>query len=69
MASTVNEMIGHWIQPWPGESLLGEVIAISGDRMVCRARNGLRFEVALSDKWKVKLAFGHPPKSQDLVLS
>lgn len=42
-------MLGHWIQPWPGEYILGEVIAVEGDRVVCRCRNGLRFTVAMAD--------------------
>lgn len=49
MASTVEEMIGHFIQPWPGESLLGEVIAVSGENLVCRAKGGILFEVNIAE--------------------
>ena len=43
-----RDMIGHFIQPWPGESLLGEVVAVEGDSLVCVARGGLRFTVRIA---------------------
>lgn len=43
----METLVGTVIRPWPGESLTGVVCAVSGDRVVCVAPDGLRFEVAL----------------------
>lgn len=41
--------VGNWIRPWAGELLVGEVLAVSGDQVLCRASGGVRFSVRLRD--------------------
>lgn len=38
-----------YVRPWPGESVAGRVVAVTGDRVVCLCPGGFRFEVALSN--------------------
>lgn len=42
-------MVGNWIRPWPGESLVGQILAVSGDRVECRSPGGVSFHVQLAD--------------------
>lgn len=53
MPSKVNVVIGHWIQPWPGESILGECIAVQDGLLICRSKSGAQFTVRMDDygKW------------------
>lgn len=49
-------MIGFWIRPWPGEKLVGEVVALSGEHLICRAPGGVEFLVFLEDVRNGKIA-------------
>jgi hypothetical protein len=42
-------MLGNWIRPWPGELVAGQIIAVSGEWLICRAPGGVEFHVRLSD--------------------
>lgn len=42
-------MVGLWLRPWQGEKLVGEILAVSGDFLVCRAPGGAEFFVELED--------------------
>lgn len=42
-------MVGQWIRPWPGEYIVGEVMSISGEWLICRAAGGVTFKVRLAD--------------------
>ena len=42
-------MLGCWIRPWRGETLCGVVVAVSGERLICRSPGGFQFEVLLAD--------------------
>ncbi len=42
-------MVGRWIRPWPGEVIVGYVYALEGDRLHCRASDGVEFYIELSD--------------------
>lgn len=41
--------VGQWLKPWPGETLVGEVMAVSVELVLCRASGGLSFSVRLCD--------------------
>lgn len=49
-------MIGFWIRPWPEEKLCGEVVAVSGEHLVCRIPCGIEFRVLLEDVRSGRLA-------------
>lgn len=40
-------MLGLWVRPWKGEWVCGEVVAVSGDDLVCRAMDGSVFVCSL----------------------
>ena len=37
--------VGAWIRPWPGEKVAGEVVAVSGEDLLCRCINGDLFRI------------------------
>jgi hypothetical protein len=41
-------MIGRWIRPWPGETIVGYIYALSGEWLICRAAGGVEFKVNIS---------------------
>jgi hypothetical protein len=42
-------MVGQWIRPWEGELVVGEVIFVSDEDVVCRMVGGFEFRVKLAD--------------------
>jgi hypothetical protein len=55
-------MVGCWVRPWRGEALVGEVFAVSGEWLICRAA-GVEFRVLRS---KVAEFMATKPKPQRL---
>lgn len=47
MAAQVDISVA--LRPWAGEALAGMVYAVSGDRLLCLATGGQRFEAPASD--------------------
>lgn len=43
--TTMDTCKGAWVRPWPGERVVGEVIAVSGDDLLCRTVDGQRFQI------------------------
>lgn len=37
--------VGAWVRPWPGEKVVGEVVAVSGEDYLCRCVNGELFRI------------------------
>ena len=58
-------MLGCWIRPWRGEALVGQVMAVSGDELVCRSAGGFQFIIRLADlkRWM----FERTPRQQFLL--
>lgn len=42
------KILESWIRPWKGELVVGQVMALSGDHVLCRTANGFEFRVAMS---------------------
>lgn len=42
-------VVGNYVRPWHDEKLVGEIVAVSGDILVCRMPGNMEFCVRLSD--------------------
>ena len=42
-------MLGLWIRPWPGERVVAQIVAVSGDMLECRSPGGAQFQVEMVD--------------------
>ena len=42
-------MVGSWVRPWRGERIVGMVVAVSGEELICRAPGGFEFRIRLED--------------------
>jgi hypothetical protein len=52
-------MLGKWIRPWPGESVVGEVVSVEGENLVCRTWTGQTFIIPMRGQL-VETAEGKP---------
>ena len=41
--------LGAWVRPWPGENVVGHVVAVEGEHLVCRTVGGQQFLVDIAD--------------------
>lgn len=44
----MRTVVGKWVRPWPGEGLIAEIIAVSGDWLICRAPGNLELRMPLT---------------------